>query len=216
MRMRSFRRAVAIRHTIGLRQENSSIMNVALLPLSAVAGCMLLGLGCAYAGLQAGFPSKCDGPALGDLSLMAPITFPAGAAISMFYIFLFLQSASAFTAHAKLKAEARSRGEKAPLLSDVKYSRNGLGVASVLAMDRTVGNFLEQALPFFLGLFLYALFVGCNTAAKLGWVWVASRAYYPLVFRHPFPAVLASTLPAYLCVLYLWFGVIVAASGRLQ
>ena len=42
-----------------------------------------------------------------------------------------------------------------------------------------------------------------RAAATCGWIWLVARAYYPLVFALPFPAVLLSTLPSYLCVAYM-------------
>lgn len=181
----------------------------AALPLLGAATAACAGMAGMYFALQAGLPSSSNLPAMGDIALLKPTLFPAFVSIALFYVFLFVQSASAFSTHQVLKDEAKARGDKAPVLGDVKYGGKAI---PVLRMERTVGNFLEQSVPFYLGLFLHAVFVSPNAAAKAGWLWIAFRCYYPYVWMMKFPAVLTSTMPAYGCVAYLWWGVMTAAT----
>ena len=167
-----------------------------------------LGAACSIAALRTGFPLPSNGPALSNIAALKPVFFPAAASICLFYTFLFAQSASAFTAHKTAKAEAAARGDKGPSLAEVKY-----GGTHVRKWDRTVGNFLEQSLPFYFGMFLHAILVSPNAAAKAGWLWILFRAYYPIVFGLKFPAIFSSTLPAYGCVLFLWWGVVTSAAN---
>ena len=127
----------------------------------------------------------------------APVAFVTGAAVALLYIFLFNQSATTFGEHAKLRQEAKARGEKAPQLAEVKY---GGANGALLAANRCVGNYLEQLVPFLLSLLGHALFVSASRAAAFGWAWVFFRSYYGFAFGRPFPALLASTIPAYCCV----------------
>jgi len=48
--------------------------------------------------------------------------------------------------------------------------------------DRTVGNTLEQALPFLVLMWLEAIFVNPRTAMILGWFYVVTRFFYPLLW----------------------------------
>ena len=73
-------------------------------------------------------------------------------------------------------------------------------------------NFLEQSVPFYLGMILHAILVSPNAAAKTGWLWILFRSYYPIAFSYPFPAIFSSTMPGYGCVIYLWWGVVMAAT----
>ena len=164
----------------------------------------MLGVYTAYAGLlsvaaiaflRVGFKAPA-GPGR-TLGAFAPVMFVVVASIAQLYAFLFQQSAAGFGEHARLKREARKRGEKAPALAEVKYSGR---YGAVLAADRTVGNYTEQLAPFLVSVIGYALFVSANRAATLGWLWIVFRAYYPLVYAQPFPALLSSTIPAYCCV----------------
>lgn len=183
---------------------------VLFLPLLGAASVAGAGATCVYLGFQTGFPPSSNGPAMADIAALKPVFFPAAASICLLYVFLMAQSASAFAAHRKHKSQSALRGDKAPSLGEVKYGGKAVGV---LMMDRTVGNFLEQALPFYLGLFLHAILVSPNAGAKTGWLWILFRSYYPIVWGMNFPAVLSSTMPAYLCVLYLWWGVMATASS---
>mmetsp|Transcript_26382 Transcript_26382/g.60268 ORF Transcript_26382/g.60268 Transcript_26382/m.60268 type:complete len:188 (+) Transcript_26382:34-597(+) len=147
-----------------------------------------------------------------SLATLKPCFFATGGWVGLLYSFLFLQSAASFHARAQLKKEATQRGEKPPSFKDVKYSQRGVVAEAVHAMDRTVGNFLEQSLPLLLGLYLHAVLVSPSGAAAASWLWLLFRSYYPLVFNSPVPGVFASTMPAYACLLYLWGGALGAAT----
>ena len=135
------------------------------------------------------------GPAK-TLAAFAPVAFVTAACVALLYVFLFNQSAAAFGEHARKRREAKDRGDKAPQLAEVKYGNS----VAVLAANRCAGNYLEQLLPFLLSLYGHALFVSASRAAMFGWAWVFFRSYYGLAFSRPFPALLASTMPAYCCV----------------
>lgn len=184
------------------------LMSLALLPLSAVIPFVALILWCAYQACLAGF--SFDGPAK-SVAAFKPCFFVSGAWLGLLYTFLFLQSFAAFSSHSTLKKEAAARGERGPSLSDVKYSRNGVGAPFVRVMDRSVGNLVEQSLPFLLGMYGYALLVSPGTAAAAGWLWLLFRSYYPIVYQMRFPGLFSSTITAYTVVIYLWWGVLSAA-----
>ncbi|CAK0852161.1 unnamed protein product [Prorocentrum cordatum] len=48
--------------------------------------------------------------------------------------------------------------------------------------DRGVINTIEQCIPFFLVLWLHALFVNPSTSAVLGWIYVVMRYLYPVCY----------------------------------
>jgi uncharacterized MAPEG superfamily protein len=66
--------------------------------------------------------------------------------------------------------------------------------------DRSVGNMLEQAMPFLVSLWLHASFVGPDSATNWGWYYLASRSIYPLAFYLGVPYLLLSTLPGYFVI----------------
>lgn len=82
----------------------------------------------------------------------------------------------------------------------------------MLQADRTQLNMLEQMPPFVVTLWLYAVFVDAGTAGFLGWVYVASRALYPIVTATIASSgrlsalVLVSTIPNYLVIVYFAVG----------
>ena len=132
---------------------------------------------------------------------LGPVVVVTAAWASLLYAFLFRQSYTAFAEWRRLRLEAHASGTPPPSLADVKYGRVGSG--RVLATTRTVGNYLEQAPPFLLALYLHAALVSVRTAATCGWVWLAARACYPVAFTLRFPGVLLSTVPAYLAIAYM-------------
>lgn len=52
--------------------------------------------------------------------------------------------------------------------------------AASTAASRTVGNTLEQAIPFLFLMWMEAYFVNARTAQLLGWIYVAFRFFYPI------------------------------------
>eukprot|EP00967_Tisochrysis_lutea_P127196 scaffold215996_cov32-Tisochrysis_lutea.AAC.2 len=130
---------------------------------------------------------------------LVPTLFVVAGAISFLYGLLFLQARAGYTTTMQLKETARKKGEKPPTLLGVKYLSKELGT---LWADRSVGNFLEQFVPFLVSLFAYALFVSANRASALGWIWLFFRGLYPLLFGKN-PALLLSTIPAYSILWYM-------------
>ena len=135
------------------------------------------------------------------LKSAVPAALVVTAALAQYYALLFTQSTTAFAELSRLRRAYKERGEKPPVLSDVKYGNSKTDL--VRAADRCMGNYLEQLLPFLVALAAHAAFVSANAAAVVGWLWLVFRLYYPLVYSRPFPGLLISTVPAYWCVWYL-------------
>ena len=144
--------------------------------------------------------SVAEGPAT-SVKALAPVFYVTAGFICLLYTFFFYQSTTAFLEHAKARKEAKAKDAqaKSPRFTDVKYGRTG----KMLAADRTVGNLLEQAVPFLVSMYMHAALVSSSQAATIGWVWVASRSIYPFVFPMAFPAIFASTLPSYTCIIFM-------------
>lgn len=120
----------------------------------------------------------------------------------LFYqlVFLQFQSYSKFYLYAKGKSD-----DKKIRLNDVKYySKDKLALVG----DRTVGNFVEQAIIFLPLYWLHALFVDPHMALPICGVYLATRSYYPIVFMMRFPSLLLSTVPGYCVVLYMTYRLI--------
>jgi hypothetical protein len=135
-----------------------------------------------------------SGPARSVESL-APVFLCTVASVALLYAWLYSQSVAGFGAYNEARAAAKKADKKPPTLADIKYA--AAPDKRILIANRTVGNYMEQYIPFLVGLYGHALFVDANAAASLGWLWLAFRSYYPFVFGAKFPALLASTLPAY-------------------
>ena len=70
----------------------------------------------------------------------------------------------------------------------------------VILADRTIGNMLEQMIPFLSSLWLHALFLSPDSASLYGMIYVCTRAYYPVMFRFGMTYVFLSTVPNYMCI----------------
>ena len=118
--------------------------------------------------------------------------------VCLFFAFIFFQSAQKFAAYNQLRRDAKKTddGDRPPSFGAVKYGGAGAKYGT-LTGDRTVGNMLEQAVPFLLCLYLHATVIDVQTAAKYGWCWLLSRAAYPFVFSKGLPWLFISTLPGY-------------------
>lgn len=139
------------------------------------------------------------GPAQ-SVKAMAPVVAATGGFIALHYFVLFMQSFTGFSVAKSVRDAARKKGEELPSpvksLRDVKYSSAYTTHPDMLQANRTVGNHMEQMVPFLLSLYGHALLVDPNRAALFGWAWIFFRAcYYPLFRRGP--VLLLSTLPAY-------------------
>lgn len=117
--------------------------------------------------------------------------------ILLYYVFIIIQVVLKFYTY------FREKGKDAKVrLSDIKY--NSLDPL-VLTGNRTVGNALEQAIPFLVSLWLHSIFVDVEYATFIGGIYVLTRSYYPLVFRSGGIMVFLSTFPNYACIgLLLW------------
>ena len=125
--------------------------------------------------------------------------------VLLFTLFIMHESASTFITLAKLKAEAKKNGKKPPSFASVKYGSSG-GLP-ILRAKRTTGNFLEQSLPFLLGVWLHAFFVSPYTAGLYGWCWLSVRSFYPLVYGRG-GALFAVTVPNYVLIGMLFYPLI--------
>ena len=129
----------------------------------------------------------------------------------MYYIFLYGQSGVAHYVFRKAKAEnAKKNDEKTKSVSfaSVKYGSND---KLSLTAARSVGNTMEQMVPFLASLWMNAVFVDPTKAAKLGWIYIITRSYYPIAFYFGLPWILLSTLPGYGVIFQLLREVVQAA-----
>jgi hypothetical protein len=150
-------------------------------------------------GASAAIAAAAASQSISDLGkALVPMLFVAVGAVSLHYVLLFVQSRAGFKTMIALRQEARAKGERGPDLAVAKYSQH----KGTLWADRSVGNYMEQLPPFFVGLVSYALFVSANNAAVLGWAWIGFRALYPFLFGQ-MPAIFVSTIPAYSIVWYM-------------
>ena len=109
---------------------------------------------------------------------------------ALYFAFLFSQSYRTFNFSHKQATEGKTTS-----LAKIKYSTDG--GRYTLTGNRTVGNMLEQSVPFLASLALHAVLVDAAKAAQLGWLWLLSRAIYPFVFAKGPPLLFVSTLPGY-------------------
>lgn len=130
---------------------------------------------------------------------------------ALYYVFLYLQAGVGhlqfYLAKKKAESDAKAKGEK--VVEKVSYGKIKYGAQSrdkiSLTTQRTVGNLMEQAIPFLTSLWLHAVFVSPESAANIAWIYIITRAYYPIVFYLGLPYILFSTLPGYSCIFYLLY-----------
>lgn len=131
-----------------------------------------------------------------------------------YYCFLFFQTYSKLYLLSRRRAEAGAPGGGGlrtalgvhpyryhdAATAAVKYgnTRDPLAVLG----DRTVGNTLEQLVPFLGSLWLFALFVDAERTRLTGALYILSRAAYPFLFWRGSPYILLSTLPGYAVIAY--------------
>ena len=130
-----------------------------------------------------------------DARMLRPVVLVTIAWNALYFCFLQGQAAAAFWIHKQLRevgskkddeSVAQSRLSGKPIeFADVKYGPAKPHRGLVLTMDRTVGNMLEQSLPFLLSLWLNALTGSPHDASWYGWIWLLLRATYPVGFAHP-------------------------------
>jgi MAPEG family len=131
--------------------------------------------------------------------------------LSLYVAFQCFQSYSSHVLIAQKRKEAKqasANGKEPAKVSfrQLKYYNN----RDFLAIwgDRTAGNFREWALIFLPTLWLHALFVDPTQAWNLCVAYTACRALYPIVFCKGV-LVLASTIPAYLVLMYIFYSLVV-------
>jgi len=123
-----------------------------------------------------------------------PVIIASTAWAALYNSFLQAQAASIFWVHQQLREKGNASsgngsghggsawGSLATRTNPA--ARRGL----IFSLDRTVGNMLEQSVPFLMALWLNAAVNSPRSAAHLGWAWLALRACYPLAFhRKPLP-----------------------------
>ena len=118
-----------------------------------------------------------------------------------YYLFLLHQSYTVVPVRQALKLLAKKTQEKPPSHGNVKYGKAG-GV-HVLRAERTVGNMVEQSLPFLVSLWLHAVYADPSSAARLAAIWLGLRGCYPLLFGRMyfhFPLHLIVTFPNYVVI----------------
>ena len=174
---------------------------IALMPISGVVS-FIAGLG--YVVNKAFTLDGSGGPAAEiphyDAHIFTPVLLVTTGWGLLYYSFLFDQSATAFVQTQVAKEAALAIGAKPPTVGDIKY-----GVVPNLKMrcaDRTVGNYVEQSIPFMVALWSHAIFISPVSAARCGWTWLFCRSYYPFVYGQV-PRVFLSTVPAYGVVFYM-------------
>ena len=134
-----------------------------------------------------------------DLQYYKPVVYVLFAYVALFYAFLYAQSGYAWYMFFSLKRAS---------LATIKYGTEPAVVKDRLRFDRTVGNLMEQSVPFLVSLLLSAAFGGnIDDTARLGWIYLAFRSLYPFVFSRGL-LVIVSTLPNYLTIFALLYTVI--------
>lgn len=114
---------------------------------------------------------------------------------TLYYLFIIYQVITKYYVYNNEKQKSKSPNEIK--MKDIKYfSQNTL----ILAADRTVGNCLEQMIPFLLSFWLYSIFISIENGKFYGLIYIFTRAYYPFVFKLGGIWVLLSTLPNYICI----------------
>jgi len=142
------------------------------------------------------------GPTPLTAATAAPVIRTTLGYIILCFAFFMFQSWTKLKTHAMLKKSAK-KGDTPSSFTSIKYNLSSRPLKLCLTGDRTVGNLLEQSLPFLLSLWLHASYVDVGTASRLGWLWLFSRAAYPVAFHLGMPYVFISTLPGYAAIMAL-------------
>lgn len=122
--------------------------------------------------------------------------------LSLFLVFISFQSFSKFYLREQKNQEAKAKdGNEKVSFRAIKYYNSRDLMA--LAGDRTVGNFVEQAIVFLPLLWMHALFVDPTHSFTICALYTSSRCIYPIVFFMNPPALLLSTGPGYAVLIYL-------------
>ncbi len=120
-----------------------------------------------------------------------------------YYIFLYLQSFTKKYIYRREsgKCEKKKDGSFVSVKDINYYSKDSLAIC----VDRTVGNTLEQALPFLVSFWLciFCNAIPSNQATTIAYWYIFFRSYYPVAFYYK--CAILSTIPAYGCVVYFFY-----------
>lgn len=120
--------------------------------------------------------------------------------LALWYCFLYCQSGLAYYLYFSAK-----RTDPRASMAKIKYSE--AGSRDRIWADRSVGNLMEQSVPFLVSFALSVAFGGdMDWSCKLGWLYIAFRAIYPVAFRSGLAVV--STIPNYFTIWFLLWTVI--------
>ena len=143
-------------------------------------------------------PSELQGAVQGTLLYLTLYSF----------IFIPFQSFSKIYLWSKKKRAQQTKKDdvRRVSLKETKYynARDSLALCG----DRTVGNFLEQAICFLPIYWMHALWVDPTQSWNLALAYTIFRAVYPVFFLYAPFLVLVSTVPGYLICLYIYYQVL--------
>jgi hypothetical protein len=138
--------------------------------------------------------------------LFARTLWVTAAYFVLYYFSLFRQSLCAQFLTKKLKASSK---DGKVTIRDVKYGPMSYQNDVMYAMNRVVGNQVEQMTPFLFSLWACAIVVSDGVAAQLGAIYLIFRVAYLAVYNTRF--LLLSTVPCYMAIGVMWVHILRAA-----
>ena len=124
----------------------------------------------------------------------------------LFYLAIFYQSMVAIRVWGEKSSSSKSTKVT---LWEIKYGPSSYKDRRIVSANRTVGNMLEQMPIFLSGLWLVAILTSDDTHASMcGWVYVAFRSIYPMLYIYNPNLILITTIPNYCVVAYLWVTIV--------
>ena len=118
---------------------------------------------------------------------------------TLYYIFLFSQAGISLL---RYLLATKTGNEKEVSLRKLKYS-SAENDRLLLTLNRSVGNIMEQMVPFLASLWLHALTLSPRRAAIIGAIYTLLRSFYPFAFYRGIVPLFLVTFPNYFCILYL-------------
>lgn len=118
---------------------------------------------------------------------------------ALYYLFLFSQAAISLL---RYLYATKTGNEKEVSLRRLKYG-SAENDKLLLTLNRSVGNTLEQMVPFLASLWLHALTLSPRRAAVIGAIYTFLRSFYPFAFYRGYFSLILVTLPNYICIFYL-------------
>ena len=134
-----------------------------------------------------------------DSKRYLPVVYVTLGWFSMWYWFLFQQSATHLQEYFKLIEEVKKKGTKEKIVLS-KVKKGAYNRYPVSLWNTTVRNTLEQSISFLPLLWFCAVFGvdGISRASFGGWVWIGCRMMYPYATsRTQVTRVFWSTIPGY-------------------